>query len=187
MAASSFRKTMQVPNHEMNKVYDWIAKHAIFTPDKLAIVDVASNRRISYRQFNEAANRVANLFESLGVKAGDRIAIIAPNSAEILFTLFGATKVGAVFVPLNHKLPAAELLPIVQNCEPKILIYADEFSATVKELRSQHHFAHVIKLGGQLEKDDLDWQKSLDAQSSSRKAAIPVDQNAPQMLLYTSG
>jgi fatty-acyl-CoA synthase len=178
---------MQVPNHEMTKVYDWIAKHAIFTPDKLAIVDVASNRRITYREFNETANRAANLFESIGAKAGDRIAIVAPNSAEILFTLFGATKIGAIFVPLNNKLPAAELLPIIQNCEPTILVYAEEFASTVKELRSQFSFAHVIKLGGQLDEADLDWQKAISEQSPARSRPIPVDQNAPQMLLYTSG
>ncbi|MCU1307867.1 MAG: AMP-dependent synthetase and ligase [Acidobacteriaceae bacterium] len=178
---------MQVPNHEMNRVYDWIAKHATFTPEKLAIVDVASGRRINYREFNEEANRAANLFESLGAKAGDRIAIIAPNSAEILFTLFGATKIGAIFVPLNHKLPAAELLPIIQNCEPMILIYAEEFAATVSELRGQHRFSNVIKLSPQVDADEVSWQESLDEQSSARNKHIPVDQNSPQMLLYTSG
>jgi fatty-acyl-CoA synthase len=180
-------KYMQMPNLEMNKVYDWVAKHALFTPEKLALVETATGRRFTYREFNEAANRAANLFETLGVRPGDRVAIIAPSSAEILFTLFGATKAGAIFVPFNHKLPAAELLPIVQDCEPTVLIHADEFTGTVGDLRSQFRFASIIKLSGEPSAGDLDWDSSLAKQSPARDKPIPVDQNAPQMLLYTSG
>lgn len=178
---------MQVANHEMNKVYDWVAKHALFTPDKLALVDVATERRFTYREFNHAANRVANLFEKLGVKAGDRVAMISPNCVEILFALFGATKIGAIFVPLNNKLPSAELVPIVQNCEPSLLIHADTFTQTVAELRAQVDFAHVIKLSGTLAKEELDWPQSMGLVSPDRSQPIPVGQNDPQMLLYTSG
>jgi fatty-acyl-CoA synthase len=178
---------MQAPNLEMNKVYDWIAKHALFTPNKLALVETSSGGRFTYRKFNEFANCAANLFEALGLRPGDRIAIIAPNSVEILFTLFGATKVGAVFVPLNHKLSAEELLPIIQDCEPIILVYADDFAGTVAAIRLHFRFPTVIKLSGELAAGDLDWKQSLTQQSSVRNKSIPVDQNAPQMLLYTSG
>lgn len=178
---------MQIPNSEMNRVYDWVAKHALFTPDKLALVETDAGRRFTYREFNEWANRAANLFESLGVQPGGRIAIIAPNSVEILFTLFGATKLGAVFVPLNHKLPAADLLSIVQNCEPTILVYAGDFSETIAKLRLRFQFSSIIKLAGPLAEGDLDWESALMEQSSVRNEPIPVDQHAPQMLLYTSG
>ncbi|MCU1311431.1 MAG: AMP-dependent synthetase and ligase [Candidatus Angelobacter sp.] len=171
----------------MNKVYDWIAKHAIFTPDKLALVETATDRRFTYKQFNQEANRVANFLEKLGIKAGDRVAIMAPNCVEILFTLFGATKIGAIFVPLNNKLTSAELVPIVQNCEPALLIYADEFGKTVSDLRQQFQFQHTIKLSGQVAQDELDWVQSLASVPDQRSQPIPVDQNAPQMLLYTSG
>jgi fatty-acyl-CoA synthase len=178
---------MQVPNSEMNKVYDWVAKHAVFTPDKLALVETFTGRRFTYREFNEFANRAANLFEALGIRPGDRIAIIAPSSVEILFTLFGATKLGAVFVPLNHKLPAADLLPIIHNCAPAMLIYADEFAVTAAKLSSHFRFASLIKLAGPLAAGDLDWESALMKQSCAHDKLIPVDQHAPQMLLYTSG
>src|SRR5882672_6782690 len=152
---------MQIPNYEMNRVYDWVAKHATFTPDKLALVETATARRFTYRQFDQEANRVANFLEQLGIKAGDRVAIIAPSCVEILFTLFGATKIGAIFIPLNNKLTSAELVPIVQNCEPAVLIYADEFGAAVSELRQQFQFQHTIKLGGKIANDELDWTRSL--------------------------
>jgi fatty-acyl-CoA synthase len=178
---------MQIPNYEMNKVYDWVAKHATFTPDKLALVETATDRRFTYRQFDQEANRVANFLEQLGIKVGDRVAIIAPSCVEILFTLFGATKIGAIFVPLNNKLTSAELVPIVQNCEPALLIYADEFGATVSGLRQEFQFQHTIKLSGKIGQDELDWVESLASVPAQRSQPIPVDQNAPQMLLYTSG
>ncbi|MGI8738138.1 MAG: acyl-CoA synthetase [Gammaproteobacteria bacterium] len=177
----------QIQNLEMNKVYDWVAKHALFTPDKVALVETDSGRRFTYREFNEWANRAANAFEALGLRPGDRIAIIAPSSVEILFTLIAATKLGAIFVPLNHKLPAADLVPIIEDCAPTLLVYADEFAATVAALRSDLKFSGIIKLRGSLAEDELDWENLLTEQSSTRGKPIPVDQHAPQMLLYTSG
>ena len=178
---------MQVPNHEMKRVYDWLAKHALFTPGKTALIEPASGRQFTYKEFNEAANRVANFLESLGIQPGDRVAIMAPNCAEILFTLFGTTKMGAIFVPLNHKLAPAELAPIVQNCEPAALIYAAEFGRAVAELRGQFHFQHTIKLSGLVADDELSWPGELASVSPVRSQPVPVDQDAPQMLLYTSG
>ena len=178
---------MQVPNHEMKKVYDWVAKHALFTPDKIALVEASSGKQFTYEEFNQIANRVANLLEKLVIKKGDRVAIMAPNCVEILFTLFGTTKVGAIFVPLNHKLASAELIPIVQNCEPAVLIYAEGFGSVVSELRAQFHFQHTIKLSGAPGSGELDWGDELARVSPVRFQPIPVDQDAPQMLLYTSG
>jgi fatty-acyl-CoA synthase len=171
---------MQVPNVEANKVYDWVAKHAQFAPDKLALVDVATGRRYTYNEFNAQANRVANLLASLGLRAGDRVAMLSPNSPEILFTLFGATKLGAILVPLNNKLTSAELLPILENCQPSAIIFAPEFAVTTAALNKDFRFQHLISL-------EHDWEKLVSSQSPERAQPIPVDQDAPQMLLYTSG
>src|SRR5206468_3168812 len=58
--------------------------------------------------------------------------------------------------------------------------------ASVSDLRQQFQFRNTIKLGGKIASDELDW-RSLASVSAERSLQIPVDQNAPQMLLYTSG
>src|SRR5680860_202961 len=88
---------------------------------------------------------------------------------------------------MNHKLPAADLVPIIEDCAPTLLVYADEFAQTVAALRSTLESVDIIKLRGRLAEDDVDWESSLLKQSCARDKPIPVDQHAPQMLLYTSG
>ena len=62
---------------------DWIARHAVSTPDKLAQVDLASGRRFSYAQMNDRVGRVAAFLASQGVKQGDRVGFLALNSTDI--------------------------------------------------------------------------------------------------------
>src|ERR1039458_6947065 len=101
------------------KTIDWIAKHALYTPDRLALVDVTTGRRWSYCEFNQASCRTAGFLRTNGVRVGDRVAVLSPNCPEMLFTLFACQKIGAIFLPLNFRLPFAELNPIVEDAPPR--------------------------------------------------------------------
>lgn len=168
-------------------VIDWLAKHAQFSPDKTALVEAGTGRRFTYRQLNEHASRAANLLERLGVKAGDRVAILSSNCAEALFILFAATKLGAIFLPLNFRLAPPELVPILADAEPLILIYSDEFRALRDAVVQQARIPHSVKLDGAPAPGDLEWATEMRQSSPVRPLDIPVEMDAPQMILYTSG
>ena len=71
---------------------------------------------ITLGELNEGINRVANGLLALGVKQGDKVAIMLPNCPEFLYTWFGANKIGAVEVPINVALKGAGLAyQIVQS------------------------------------------------------------------------
>jgi fatty-acyl-CoA synthase len=170
------------------QVIDWLSKHSLYSPEKVALVETATGRRITYQEFNAEANRVANFLEGLGVKAGERVAILSGSCAEVLFVLFGVTKLGGIFLPLNFRLPAPELVPILNDAQPTILIYSDEFRSTVETLRADFPTLRTIKLNGASTQGNLSLTEEAARHSAEGSGKeIPVDLEAPQMLLYTSG
>src|SRR5947208_18767 len=110
-------------------VRDWMARRAMVSPDKVAIINAGTDTTLSYGQLNERATRLANyLRERCGVQSGDRIAVLSFNRAEILEAFFAAAKLTAILVPLNHRLTQPELEYILKDCEPRALFYEDEFA-----------------------------------------------------------
>ena len=107
---------------------DWLGRRAWLTPDKVALVDAANgNRPITYRQWNQAANRSAQLLKTLGVGKGDRVAVLAHNCVEFLDVWFACGKLGAILQPLNWRLTTRELVALIRDAEPKVLVHGPEF------------------------------------------------------------
>ena len=104
--------------------YDWIAHFARRTPEKIAVVDLSSERRVSYVRFDSRISRLAShLRHQLGVGRGDRVAVLALNTTDTLEVQFACGRLGAVFVPLNTRLTVPELQFIVGDCSPKVMVH----------------------------------------------------------------
>ncbi len=85
-------------------------------------VIVCGNRRLSYADLDKASNRVANALIGMGVKKGDRIAMLLENSPEFVIIYFGIVKTGAIAVPLDVKYKVAELTSLFNDCLPSVLV-----------------------------------------------------------------
>jgi long-chain acyl-CoA synthetase len=74
-------------------------------PDRVALIDLRTReeRRLTYGNLDERANRVASLFQSRGLQPGDRLALLVGNRSEYIEIFFGAMRAGVVPVPLNTK------------------------------------------------------------------------------------
>jgi acyl-coenzyme A synthetase/AMP-(fatty) acid ligase len=79
-----------------NNIGLYLGKRAHLNPDLEAAVDTATGRRLSYREIDAGANRVANGMRGLGIKKGDRVAILMMNSVEYVERFMGLAKIGAV-------------------------------------------------------------------------------------------
>ncbi|MGY8663599.1 long-chain fatty acid--CoA ligase [Bradyrhizobium sp. UFLA05-109] len=111
--------------------YDWIAHHSRRAPDKIAVVDFASERRFSYAQFDARISRLAtHLRDSLKVSRGDRVTVLAQNTTDTLEVQFACFRLGAVFVPLNTRLTVPELQFIVGDCAPKVMVHDGDLAET---------------------------------------------------------
>jgi long-chain acyl-CoA synthetase len=86
-------------------------------PSRKAIVCMEST--ITYRELNEAANKVANGLKAIGIQPGDKVAVTCPNLAEFPILYYGILKMGAVVVPLNVLLKKEEIAYQLNNCDAK--------------------------------------------------------------------
>ena len=101
---------------------DWIAKWAIYSPDKVAISEYETNRTITYKNLNQKANYLSEKFLSDGYKTGDRIMVIAEHCIEYVVLFSMAQKTGITMVPVNYRLSASEIEYLISNSEPSQII-----------------------------------------------------------------
>ncbi len=129
--------------------YDWLAHHARRAPASLAVVDLRSERRLSYREFDQRSARLAAfLATARAVTKGDRVAVLAHNSTDVLEIQFACAKIGAIFVPLNWRLTVPELTFIVGDADPKVLIHDRAFAEPADELRRCCAIPYLIETDG---------------------------------------
>ena len=102
--------------------------------DRLAVVD--GGARYSYAQFLDRALRLAGALRALGVTAGDRVAVLAPNTHVLLETHYGVPFAGAVLVALNPRLTAQDLAGIVKHSGASVLIYDRDFEDAAVQIGS---------------------------------------------------
>lgn len=112
-----------------------LTKRAMLSPKQEALV--VGNVRLSYAQLNARANRAANAMLKLGVKPGDRVAVLALNEPEYLELYFGLGKIGVVMVPLNFRLAPPEVAYIANDCKADTFIFGPEFTPVVEAIRNQ--------------------------------------------------
>jgi len=115
---------------------DYLARRETYSPEKLAFIDAGKSPewRLTYRQANQRANKLANWFASQGVGKGDRVAILARDGYEHLDVFFACSKLGAIHTALNWRLHWQELLDVLKDIKPKILVFSDELSDGIKNL-----------------------------------------------------
>jgi carnitine-CoA ligase len=96
------------------------------------------DRQISYREFDEQANRAANVWHDLGVLRGDHVAFMVDNKPEFLYAWFGLAKLGATLVAVNTGFKEQETRYILQHSQAKYAlvddVYADVVAPCVDEL-----------------------------------------------------
>lgn len=118
----------------MTAVPDFTAQRAALTPERTAFRDLISGMSVSYGELDLRAARAASLLAAGNVAEGDRVAVICRNRIEFFELLFACAKLGAVLVPLNWRMPAAELAPLVVEAAPVFLFFGDEDKDVALEL-----------------------------------------------------
>jgi carnitine-CoA ligase len=150
---------------------------------------------IALGELNDQINRAANGLLALGVKPGDKVAIMLPNCPEFLYAWFGANKIGAVEVPINAALKGAGLSYQIVQSDSVVLIadteYLDRLGDVADDLKSVRHVVLLDRQGsakslpglGRLK--TLGFRELMDRPSSS--PAIKVNYRDLATILYTSG
>ncbi|MFB9263078.1 class I adenylate-forming enzyme family protein [Bradyrhizobium erythrophlei] len=161
-----------------------IERNAGFTPDKPAIQ--FEGETLSYAAFNRKIGQIARALKSeLGVKRGDRVAILSLNRPDYLALLYACARLGAMLVPLNWRLAVAEQLFILSDARPKVLVIEQDFDALLPALAEQLPDTHPVgldfaPLGGSR------WDSLLERGRGDDRDPH-ADLSCPLLIVYTSG
>ncbi len=154
-----------------------------------AIYEHASGRRFSYTELNGRSNQVAHALRSIDVTHGDRVGLLLMNGTEFIETFFAVAKIGAVNVPLNWRLVADELEFILDDAGVTVLLFSQEFSEVVAELRSRGDKTQIsswIQVDGEPIDGAVgyeDWMSS----ASSDEPQLEGGDDDLAFIMYTSG
>ena len=110
----------------------FLRRSAYVFPDKIAVVH--GDRRYTYRQFEERANRLASGLRAAGLRHLDRVAFICPNTPAMLEAHFGVPAAGLVLVPINTRLNSDEIGYILKHSGAKFVFVDHELEGLVKPL-----------------------------------------------------
>ncbi|WP_284035499.1 long-chain-fatty-acid--CoA ligase [Neobacillus sp. 114] len=141
--------------------------------------------RYTYAEVEERANRLANALMNMGLKKGDRCAVLFYNRAEWLEVHHGLAKAGIIVVPVNFRFTATEVKYVINNSRAKAIIYEESFSEIVEEIKEDTpSLAHYVGLGE--EGKGINYDECLRS-SSSDNPEVDVRENDPLLIGYTSG
>ena len=147
---------------------------------------VSGERRISYAELDRDSNKVAHALIKLGVRKGDRVAMISLNSPEFVTFYFGIIKTGGIAVPLDTRYKAEEMAAMFDSCKPKVLIAGSPFlEPIVPALPQFDYIEHVIDLSSDYEGRFLSCREIM-ATSPVQSANIELADKDIGTISYTS-
>ncbi len=107
----------------------FLRRSAAIYPERTAVIH--GERRYTWRQTEERARRLASALAAQGVRAGDTVAVMAPNVPEAFEAHFGVPLAGAVLNMLNIRLDAETIAFILNHGDAKVLITDSEFAPVI--------------------------------------------------------
>lgn len=156
-------------------MFNWLDYWRLADPGREALFDVASGRRYSYSDLAaESLGQVARL-HSVGIRPGDRIAALIGNRPEMLTLLFACAREGAILVPLNYRLSAAEVAAVLDDAGPRLILSAPEHRDLLDRFVPPDNCEIV---------DIEQWQAR---HQEPVVTGYESDPESPVLILYTSG
>jgi acyl-CoA synthetase (AMP-forming)/AMP-acid ligase II len=161
-------------------VNDFLRRAEQVYPERIGIVDEPDQPAttwgtLTYAQVADRARQMAAGLDALGIRAGERVAIVSHNSARLLTALFGVSGSGRILVPINFRLTAEEVAFIIEHSGARVLLVDPELDAALSDVSAEYRAV----IG-----DDSD-------NLLCRPGVTPVpwepDENATATINYTSG
>jgi long-chain acyl-CoA synthetase len=157
--------------------------HAKTHPDRAAFIMAGTGETVTYGQLEARSNQGAHLFRSLGLKAGDVIAIFLDNHPRYFEIAWAAQRCGLYYTCISSKLTAGEVEYIVGDCGAQVLITAKSVGPVAEELPGVLPSSVKLYMVGEAVAPFADFEAA--------RAAFPTtpvaDQTAGSDMLYSSG
>jgi acyl-CoA synthetase (AMP-forming)/AMP-acid ligase II len=165
-------------------VSEFLAITSAIVPDREAVL--FEDKRITYAELAERANRLANALADMGVGTGDRVAAIQVNCNEHVEASFATARLDGIYVPLNFRARADELVYMLNDAGPKVILVGKRYFDTVQSIRSRlTSIEHIIAL----EEPFANWHfyDELLTGASEEEPSPNADDDDTIVLMFTAG
>jgi long-chain acyl-CoA synthetase len=153
--------------------------------DKTAIV--CEGRQWSFNALDRASDQLAASLQSLGIGAGDRVSLYAPNSAEWVIAYYAVLKIGGVVNPLNLMLTPQEAAYVMHDCGAVAVFGTAEKIAALAPVRGQTQLRHLMAYGGSAPAGALAFDMLIERGAALALQRPAVDTLSMSTIGYTSG
>jgi len=171
-------------------IAEMLARNARMYPDKVALIErmPAENKRwqITWKQFDEQANRFANVLMKKGVKKGSKVVHLMYNSIDWLIAYFGIVKIGAWVVPLNFRFTSEDIKYCLAVADADILLFGDEFTERIDAIRDEISVKYYICAGSEIPVYADSFVKLLE-RAPATAPITKIDCDDPCGLYFSSG
>ncbi len=176
-----------------------VQKRAEMSPDKPAII--FEDEPVTYKELNQGVNRAAHFMRKRGIRNGDRVSVVLLNCVEFLEVYFACAKLGAILVPLNHRLVGPELEYQLNDCGARMVVFHDALVDNIDQIRARlkteaDKFIYMASGSPRGNGSELPgcpaWAEDYheltgDQPTSEPVPESPVPFDAPLAIVYTSG
>jgi acyl-CoA synthetase (AMP-forming)/AMP-acid ligase II len=147
---------------------------------------ISGEQTLTFREVDEAANRMANVLIGLGVERGTRIGLLVDNGLWSVPIDFACLKAGAVRVPLNARLSAEEQARMLLATGVRTLVLGSALAERAGDLAGRVPGLQLISMGATSDVEALDLLAEM-TQASAADPRLPADPGDAVLILYTSG
>jgi len=152
--------------------------------DREAVVD--GDLRLTYDQFFKRCDRWSAILQQFGVRQGDRVAYIAPNTHAQLESFYAVPQIGAVLVPINYRLTPDDFVYLINHSGARVICAHSDYLEAIDGVRPQlRAVEHFVSLAG-ARADWLDYEILLAAGTENFERPL-IEENNLLTINYTSG
>ncbi len=157
---------------------DWLKQWAHYSPTAAALTDGDTGRTLTYLEFyHQACVGAEYLKNKFNILPGDRVIHFSTNEISSYILFFSLARLGATLVPINYRLTAREITYVINNAEPSVIVYEDQFTDTLQNIQKDLKNSKLESFN--------DFDKSLNDSAKFKNFLSTAETTA--LIIYTSG
>jgi long-chain acyl-CoA synthetase len=149
-------------------------------PEKLFLFSEDDKRQFTYKEFEAAVRRTARMLAAKGVRKGDVVSLLLPNSVEYVIAYFACWQLGALAGPINSLLKSQEIAYVISNSEARALLVNSEFLPLIEPIRGE-----LTTLQAIIKFDNED--EATREEITGDDPTSDIDSEHEAIIIYTSG
>lgn len=167
---------------------DWKRRAMKYYPNKTAVID--EEKTFTYKQFGERVDRLSRALMKAGIKKGDHVAVMLPNTHYMLECFYGICQMGAVMVPMNYRISSADMEYIINHSDAKLLIVDAAFTPSIEEITANLNLEEIVIVavpGYESKIQGIDYENFIKHVEPAPFSIMEINENQLITINYTSG